>query len=248
MASEGHEIGCHTLNHFDLTKIPIKKANSEILNSKKFLADNDLITKGICSFAYPYYKYNDQLTATLQPLFIAARSGNPHYNQYNFPIPENFYALNSFSPLSKTNFEQMKKWIETTETGNKWLIFTFHGIDDHNQWQTISSKIYNKLFNYTAELKNCLIDTISNISAYSLRKQNTKLLFDKKDDQTWELELVSLSTKQTEKTLTIIFPNPKDWNQIQVILKNKQFTLVSENNLFILDLLVGDKAIIKRIL
>ncbi len=51
LASQGHEIGAHTMTHPKLTKVSLEKAAAEIYNSRTFL--EDLIGSKIDSFAYP---------------------------------------------------------------------------------------------------------------------------------------------------------------------------------------------------
>ena len=50
------EVGAHTINHLDLTQIPLTEVSREIGDSKAFL--EDLLGHSISMFAYPYGKYN----------------------------------------------------------------------------------------------------------------------------------------------------------------------------------------------
>lgn len=68
-----HEIGAHTLNHFDLTSIPISKANEEIFGSKEYL--EEIINHNINIFSYPYGRYNSNVKKMVKSAkFIGARS------------------------------------------------------------------------------------------------------------------------------------------------------------------------------
>jgi len=53
------EIGAHTLTHPHLSKIPLKKADYEIRESKKYL--ENLTGRKITSFCYPYGDYNQDV-------------------------------------------------------------------------------------------------------------------------------------------------------------------------------------------
>ncbi|MCX6731050.1 MAG: polysaccharide deacetylase family protein [Candidatus Roizmanbacteria bacterium] len=55
----GFEIGGHTYNHVDLTKVPLKKAEEEMRTGKEAL--EDIIGKKVTTFAWPWGKYNRTL-------------------------------------------------------------------------------------------------------------------------------------------------------------------------------------------
>ena len=68
-----HEIGAHTLNHRDLTKIPINEARAEIVKNKEYL--EDVVGHRISTFCYPYGRYNQTIKRIVkQAGFIAART------------------------------------------------------------------------------------------------------------------------------------------------------------------------------
>jgi len=56
LLSQGVEFGSHTLNHPNLTRIPLNKAQREIEDSKKMLEDK--IGKEVHFFSYPFGKHN----------------------------------------------------------------------------------------------------------------------------------------------------------------------------------------------
>jgi len=57
--SDNFEIGGHTYNHCDLKKTPLWKVRKEILDGKK--AIEDIISKKISSFCYPYGAFNQKI-------------------------------------------------------------------------------------------------------------------------------------------------------------------------------------------
>lgn len=71
MHDAGIEIGAHSLNHLNLTKLSEAEAFKEILESKVNL--EKLLNCDVISFAYPYGYYNDQIkTLTTQAGFRCA--------------------------------------------------------------------------------------------------------------------------------------------------------------------------------
>ena len=67
------EIGCHTLNHADLTAVSLEEAREEIINSKKYL--EELLGHRVLMFCYPKGRYNKEIKGLVQSSgFIAART------------------------------------------------------------------------------------------------------------------------------------------------------------------------------
>jgi peptidoglycan/xylan/chitin deacetylase (PgdA/CDA1 family) len=81
------ELGAHTLNHPDLTMVPVSEAKMEIENSKSYL--EDLLGHSIAMFCYPYGKYNENIVEIVKNTgFMAARTTDAG----GLELPENPYA------------------------------------------------------------------------------------------------------------------------------------------------------------
>jgi len=81
------EIGGHTYNHIDLTKVTLKKAEEEIRTGKEEL--EDIIGKKITTFAWPWGRYNQQLVNLVKKIgFLDCRSA----------------AILNFNLVNKKNF------------------------------------------------------------------------------------------------------------------------------------------------
>lgn len=67
------EIGCHTLNHVDLTKVPLTEARQEIEGSKAYL--EDLLGHTVPIICYPSGRFNQDIKRIVRDSgFIAART------------------------------------------------------------------------------------------------------------------------------------------------------------------------------
>jgi peptidoglycan/xylan/chitin deacetylase (PgdA/CDA1 family) len=60
----GNEIGAHSLNHPDLTTLPLDEARREIVDSKKIL--EDMFGRPVRHFCYPYGAQNETIRALVQ--------------------------------------------------------------------------------------------------------------------------------------------------------------------------------------
>lgn len=68
-----HEVGAHTLNHVDLTKVSLLQAKEEIAGIKAYL--EDILGHKVYMFCYPYGKYNENIKKIVKASgFIAART------------------------------------------------------------------------------------------------------------------------------------------------------------------------------
>ena len=68
----GIECGAHTLTHPDLTRLPLKRAESEICESKAII--EDALSAPAASFAYPYGRYDDRCRELVSHHFVCACS------------------------------------------------------------------------------------------------------------------------------------------------------------------------------
>lgn len=67
------EVGAHTLNHIDLTKVPLSEAKKEIKGSKAYL--EDLLGHSVPMFCYPFGGYNQDIKRIVKDSgFVAART------------------------------------------------------------------------------------------------------------------------------------------------------------------------------
>ncbi|GAH46569.1 unnamed protein product, partial [marine sediment metagenome] len=70
------EIGAHTMNHPDLTRVSSPQVGKEIKDSKAYL--EDLLGHPVSMFCYPYGKYNGDLKEIVKGHgFIGARTCEP---------------------------------------------------------------------------------------------------------------------------------------------------------------------------
>jgi len=97
------EIGAHSLNHPDLTKLDLKEAEEEVVGSKKWL--EEAIGRPVQMFAYPFGHYNAEIKGIVrQAGFIGARTTE----EFCLKQPEDFFetgtALHIYPfPLRKRN-------------------------------------------------------------------------------------------------------------------------------------------------
>ena len=111
---KGFEIGAHTLDHVNLTKLTTENKNKQINDPIRFF--NDKLNISVKSFAYPFGSYDDECIDLLKKNYSYAVTTKPSlYNKKkftNYEIPR--ISINSSTSLLKfflkilTNYEDYK--------------------------------------------------------------------------------------------------------------------------------------------
>ena len=110
----GFEIGCHTMDHKNMTLIDDQELRKQIIISKKFIEDNYKVK--VASFSYPYGHYNEKVLKMVKENFNFAvttkrsRYYSNKFNQYEIPrVPINANTgLLKFFIKIKTFYEDIK--------------------------------------------------------------------------------------------------------------------------------------------
>ncbi len=143
LAQEGNEIGDHTVNHPDLTTLPIGDETTpgtityELYQSKKTIEEKIAGQKCITT-AYPYCTYNQNVENIAQKYFEAARTCGSYVSNSNISGMD-FYTLGSSdiqfdqprnSPSDDQDEFNMYTNILQTQTiaNGKWSVFLAHEV------------------------------------------------------------------------------------------------------------------------
>jgi len=102
--SKNHEIGAHTLNHIDLTKIDLRKAKQEISDSKRYL--EEILGKQIKMFCYPMGGYNQKVKEiVMKSGFLGART----VKEFSFEKPDDFFEMGTMLHIYPFPFRKRDK-------------------------------------------------------------------------------------------------------------------------------------------
>ncbi|HEX3785682.1 MAG TPA: polysaccharide deacetylase family protein [Pseudonocardiaceae bacterium] len=133
IASEGNEIGGHTVSHPDLTSVPQDEAMRQICNGRATLASWGY---QVTDFAYPYADLNPAVEADVKACGfnsgrglgdIASSHGCTGCATAESVPPKDAYDLAAVDEIDSTwSLAQMEQVVTTAEKKGGWLIFTFH--------------------------------------------------------------------------------------------------------------------------
>lgn len=132
--SNCNEIGAHTLNHVDLTKVDTVTAAREIFESKSLL--DEILGKPTASFAYPFGHYKKiHVEMVRNANYSCARTTKPFFTK----CPDNPYEINVTIWAYPHAFRDM--------TGMLRLLNLLHGIDFDflkvKKWNELGKRIFD---------------------------------------------------------------------------------------------------------
>ena len=121
----GHEIGSHTFDHPDLTKLSDQEVRRELT-----LPDTGLSKcyQNVSSFAPPFGASDVRTLKAEQSIYGSSRSTEVGFNSSD---TLNSYQLKVQNVRSDTTPGQMRAWIDTAKANNIWLILVYHQVTDN---------------------------------------------------------------------------------------------------------------------
>lgn len=142
----GHEIGCHTYDHFNAENVSfIDYRNSILKNQKTF--SNYFPNKNLNTFSYPFGGVTLRSSKLVGNLFLSARTIWSGINKGNIEL-----SLLKGNQLSENrNINDCKKLIDKNRIEGGWLIFVLHDVKDNPSRFGCTPDDFNSLVTYALE-------------------------------------------------------------------------------------------------
>jgi peptidoglycan-N-acetylglucosamine deacetylase len=175
-ANLGNEIGSHTLNHVDLTKLVNDKhidenLFDEVVNSL-ITIDKEVPSQKCLSFAYPWNKSNKVIENIISEHYMCAVTSGSYTNNIT-----NYYGINRVTVDSKMMLPEMNKWVDKVINEKGWLVGSIHGIDSDG-WHPLPYDTYDQHFNYIKESDpNLWVATVQDVVKY-VRERQSFMVYD----------------------------------------------------------------------
>lgn len=141
--AQGHEIGSHSVTHPHLTKVSRAHAKKEIENSKETL--ENILEKKIVSFAYPYGEFDSHIAKLVEK--AGYRSARTIIGAQDGPA-QNEYALRSYMVMRTDTAAKVKRKIDSAIANKKWLILTFHDVNNNPDNYSTTPEIFKEIVDY----------------------------------------------------------------------------------------------------
>ena len=150
LQQEGHDIASHTMNHYDLSKLPPQEIEYEVSQSKQCLLDQGINPKG---FTYPFNGGSDEpsVISTVANYYDLARTGTGPlaHLSCNDDCATNKYSIMGWSHDAEKknnayNDQQMlQRFIEVVNSQSKY--------NTHNEFNAVPILIWHKIDNTLEE-------------------------------------------------------------------------------------------------
>lgn len=133
----GWEIGSHTKSHTSLVQLSETNRMTELTGSKEIL--NGITLRSTAGFSSPMSEYNDATIQNIKSVYSYHRTGDFGFNEIS--ASNDVYRLKSMIIRDTTTVQEVKGWIDTAYAENKWLILTFHRIDESGEYNWPSQNL-----------------------------------------------------------------------------------------------------------
>jgi peptidoglycan/xylan/chitin deacetylase (PgdA/CDA1 family) len=137
LQSNGWEIGSHSKTHRSLLSLSEQDRMVELTTSKETLSK---ITMSLPSgFSSPLGEYDDSTISDIKSAYSYQRTCDFGYNDIS--PSSDVYRLKSMVVRDTTTVEEVKGWIDYAYENNKWLILTFHKINEFGEYNWPSENL-----------------------------------------------------------------------------------------------------------
>lgn len=151
MKKNGHEIGCHTIDHSDLTTLDEAGVDRQLRECK------DELTKrygSIPNFASPYGATDAKSMAGIRKYFSSHRNtnGDPkngvEHHDVNLASGFDRYNIIGVTLRSDTKLSEIKALVEYARANNGWLVLTYHQADHGGSVYSVTPEEMEEHFRY----------------------------------------------------------------------------------------------------
>ncbi|GAC1369409.1 MAG: hypothetical protein NVSMB39_1230 [Candidatus Saccharimonadales bacterium] len=165
LVKSGHEIGSHSVDHPDLTKLGDKDLTRQLAVSRAGL---DKCFQNVTDFAPPFGASSERTITAEKHYYATSRSTESGFNS---PDTLNAYQLKVQNVRRDTPPSQMEAWIQTAEKNRIWLILVYHQVSDS------PGEYSRQLVDFETDMvlvKNSHLENLTMHNAY-VKSQNTEL-------------------------------------------------------------------------
>lgn len=130
----GHEIGCHTITHPDLTTVSSQEVMRQLTGCKTTMQQE--IGMPVTDFASPYGAENAQTLAEIKQVFASQRNvyGDSSNGVTNVDVnTAQYFNPNDIIGMTvkrTTKLSEIQEMIDFTIKNNGWAVLTYHQSDD----------------------------------------------------------------------------------------------------------------------
>lgn len=151
---EGHELGCHTFDHWDTWQTSVRKFVESVERNGKALR-RILPGMEFRTFAYPLSEPRPAVKCRLEKYFVCCRGGGQTSNIGMIDL--NLLKAYFLDNRNKANIDEVKRLIDHNSSCRGWLIFATHDISDNPSPYGCTPKFFEQVVEYAARSDTLLL-------------------------------------------------------------------------------------------
>ncbi len=144
---EGHELGCHTFDHWDTWQTTTDKFLRSVQRNKETLA-RVLPGREFRTFAYPISEPRPGVKAQLEKYFMCCRGGGqkPNIGEADLNLLKAYFL----DRRNNADIDQVKRVIDHSNSCQGWLIFATHDVVENPSPYGCTPKFFKEVVEYAA--------------------------------------------------------------------------------------------------
>lgn len=154
----GHELGCHTFDHFDTWEVPARQFVRSVLENGQVLS-RILPGTNFKTFSYPKNEPNPSIKFYLEKHFACCRGGGQTSNVGKADL--NLLKAFFLDRRNMANINEIKQLINYNTSYRGWLIFATHDIADNPSPYGCTPQFFDEVVKYAAHSGSLLL-TVEN--------------------------------------------------------------------------------------
>lgn len=214
-ASNGHEIGSHSVTHTSFGDLNDAGEKEELVDSQQSIWD-EVSTRQSLTFAYPYCATGNDSLVTAH--YIAARVCSGTINSSS---PSNFARISSIivgSEGSVKTATDLNTRVRSGERQSGWTVFLYHAIDNSGGYSPIASdEIESHLAFLSDNPEDYWVDSFVNVVKYIRERNSVSVTQISANDDTVQVSVSdTLSNDIYDYPISLEFQLPDGWDSASV--------------------------------
>jgi hypothetical protein len=253
LAAAGHEIGSHTMNHYNLTNLSWGDVNQsgtllyELYQSKIFI-EQKIPDEKCISLNYPYTLHNSLVDSAASLFYTNGRTLGQDANDSSLSGME-WFGLQAKvvlfdKPRNSVNDDldelySFLSWLQNSVNNHKWGMIIIHDVVPFSQLQTLQDSIYEPISNeWLTSLcdflwnrysnKEVWVETVGNITRYIKERDKAVYQIISSTNQLIEINVTdNLDNTIFNYPLSAYIKIPDEWYYVRTEQNGKVDTLTT---------------------
>jgi len=229
--ANGHEVGCHTVSHTNLTTITSSTTLTTEIVSPKTTINSNIPAQKCITIAYPNCATNQQVTDICKLNYIGGRTCS---GQIVPATPSDFFAISSIATgtTGVNTSPAMNDKVKQAKTAKGWCVFMIHGINADGGYSPTQDSVLNAHFQYlTNNSADYWVGAFGNVIKYIKERNSVSIAESVISVSQYKVIVNDTLSDNTiyNAPLTVRRKLPTSWDTAYVYRKGSQITSTIKN-------------------